>query len=118
MGHDHLVQKIIHSRLESSVDKTNHYLSEDLTFSFSQKVKGILNMLLNFHPFKHNKIRVVLQEDKNRLFILPLVIPIILYFEILLVIGNILTYINPNFLLRLYSMVEQRNDLPNLSLNT
>jgi glycosyltransferase involved in cell wall biosynthesis len=118
MGHDHLVQKIIHSRLESSVDKMNHYLSEDLTFSFSQKVKGILNMLLNFHPFKRDKIRAVLQEDKNRLFILPLVVPIIFYFEILLVIGNILTYVSPNFLLRLYSMVEQRNDLPKLSLNT
>jgi glycosyltransferase involved in cell wall biosynthesis len=112
LGHDYIMQGFIRSRLGTSTDTPP---SEDLDFSVSQTVRGILYVLRNFRPFDSAKIRAVLQEDKTRLFTLPIVIPIILYFELLMVIGRIMTYLHPNFLLRLYAKLEQREDVSNLS---
>jgi hypothetical protein len=109
LGHDYILQGMVRSRLKSGTDDTPSL--EDLSFSVSQTIRGILSTLQNFHPFNHDRIRTVLQEDKTRLFTLPVVIPILFYFEMLMVVGSIVTYLNPSFLLELYARLEHRNDL-------
>jgi glycosyltransferase involved in cell wall biosynthesis len=108
LGHDYLLQQNIRSKLAVGTSAKNcPNMSTEINFTLFEKLKGIANTVLKFQPFNYRKMHAVLVEDKKRLFTLPLVLPILLYFEALLLIGSITTYVNAQFLINLYYKLEE-----------
>jgi glycosyltransferase involved in cell wall biosynthesis len=109
LGHDYLVQNYIRSSIDEGTPlaKVNESL-EDINFTISERFKGIMIVLLKFKPFQYSKMIPVLKENKRQLIFLPLSFLMILYFEILLSIGTIITYFDSKLLLKLYYAREQK----------
>jgi hypothetical protein len=108
MGRDRILMERIKSHLASNPDKKDFpQLTDDLNLTLPQKLTGILSTLKQAKPFNRAKIRSVLQEDKSRSVLLPLTVPIVLWFEFLFIFGSILTYLKPDFLVRLYYKSEE-----------
>jgi glycosyltransferase involved in cell wall biosynthesis len=108
IGHDRVLMERIKQRLTCN-QNSNEYLQstddlkcDDLYWTLPQRFKGILSTLVKTKPFDRAQIRSVIKEDKNRSVLLPLTVPIVLWFEFLLIFGSILTYLKPDLLVRLY----------------
>jgi glycosyltransferase involved in cell wall biosynthesis len=110
MGRDRVLREYIKSILmeNTSMNNLTHLLNK-LNFTLYQKFIGVVSTLIHIRPFHIQKIAAVLREDKSRLFLLPFVIPILLWFELLVTLGCIITYIKPNLLLEIYYDFEQKN---------
>lgn len=109
-GRDRVLREQIKLSLTNSADLKNiAQLTGDYT-TRSQKINGVIRTLWQATPFKKEQIIAVLQEDLRRIFLLPLALPIVIYFEILYTIGSIVTYFQPNLLLNLYKQKENHSN--------
>jgi glycosyltransferase involved in cell wall biosynthesis len=59
---------------------------------------------------KRKQIITVLREEPRRLILLPLAVPIILWFELLFNIGRAITYFQPDLLLKRYQEIESKDN--------
>lgn len=59
-------------------------------------------------PFKPKQVLEVLREEPRRILMLPLAIPIVLWFRVLFVIGQIVTYFQPDLILDRYKNSESK----------
>jgi glycosyltransferase involved in cell wall biosynthesis len=110
MGRDHVLKERIKHLLTENQEKNDYLqLTADLNWTLSQRIKGIISTIMQIKPFDNEKIHAVLQEDKSRSILLPLAVPIVLWFELLFAIGSIITYINRDFLLRIYYKSEENH---------
>jgi glycosyltransferase involved in cell wall biosynthesis len=76
--------------------------------SFIQQVYTFIRRFLQ--PFKPKQVLEVLQEDPRHILMLPLAIPIILWFRLLFIVGQLVTYFRPDLLLKLYKNVENKSE--------
>jgi glycosyltransferase involved in cell wall biosynthesis len=110
MGRDSVLKKRIKYSLPNIQNKHDYFkLTTDLDLTLSQKIKGIISTILHVKPFDLAKIRAVLREDKKRSVLLPLTVPIVLWFEFLFVLGSIVSYLNRDLLVRLYYKIEENH---------
>ena len=101
LGRDGVVGKHIKSSLTENQDLTDFHRVMKNLHPWG-KIRGICSTILRTKPIQLKKIREVLREDKRRLAVLPIVIPLLLWFELLSVIGSVITYIQPDWLLQRY----------------
>ncbi|RAM51571.1 MAG: glycosyltransferase family 2 protein [Hapalosiphonaceae cyanobacterium JJU2] len=101
LGRDHVLAARIKYLLTKNQDN-NDYSQLTADLALPQKIKGIISTIMQIKPFDREKIHAVLQEDKSRSVLLPLAVPIVLWFEFLFVLGSVVTYLKPDLLLRLY----------------
>ena len=73
----------------------------------NQSIKDILTTTFR-SPFKLRMILSVIREKPSRLFLLPLALPFILWFEILRSTGTMITYLKPNWLMETYKQKEEQ----------
>lgn len=109
MGRDQVLRERIKLLLIKNPDMTDYPKScADLNFTLSVKISGIITTIFQIKPFDIDKIRPVLREDKGRLFLFPLAVPIMLWFELLFTIGKIITYLEPDLIIKLYYKSEEK----------
>ncbi len=109
MGRDRVLKKHIKSIVAQNQDMTDFsQLAPVLNLTLTQKFSGIVSTIMQIQPFNLEKMRVVLREDKRRLLLLPLTLPVMLFLEAILTIGSVITYIEPNFLLQHYYKSEEK----------
>ena len=73
--------------------------------SFQDKVLGIISSFLIKAVINPERLKAVLKEDPHRFWLLPLAVPIILWFEFLYRLGRAITYIHPTILMNYYMKV-------------
>jgi hypothetical protein len=76
--------------------------------TFAQQIYTFIRSILK--PFKPKQVLEVFQEDPRRILMLPLAIPIILWFRLLFLVGQIVTYFQPDLLLKLYKNVASKSE--------
>ncbi|ERT04737.1 glycosyl transferase 2 family protein [Lyngbya aestuarii BL J] len=106
-GRDKTLRELIRPRLKAGVDiKDSSQLSTDINYTLEQKARGIARTIIKIKPFRFQKLGSVLSQDSSYLLMLPLALPIVLWFELLFVSGSIISYFNPDLLLKLYQEKE------------
>lgn len=106
MGRDSILRNHLKGVLTENPDKTDFSNYPETKFTAVQRINGIITAILNFKLLKRQQIRAVLKEDPKRRLILPLALFIAIWFELLFLTGKIITYIQPNLVLKLYGGVE------------
>jgi hypothetical protein len=88
-------------------DRTDHsQFPMALSLTPYQKLRSTLSAILRFRPFQRGKIIPVLQDQPSQLLLIPFAMPIMLWFELLYTVGKIITYWQPDWILKRYSQVE------------
>lgn len=112
MGRDLVLKKRIKHLMTNSQNGSDYITQltlDDLGWTLTQKVRGIISTILHAKPFDPAKIKTVLKEDKSRSALLPLTAPIVLWFEFLFIFGCIVSYLNPDLLFKLYYKTEENH---------
>ncbi|KAM3092022.1 glycosyltransferase family A protein [Phormidesmis sp. 146-35] len=99
-GRDSVIRECIKASLTQDSKITN--LSTSFTLSPFERVCGILSSILSIKPLNLPQVRSVLREDKTRILLFPLALPIVLLFEMVFILGKVATYLNFNLILNLY----------------
>ncbi|MEL7039042.1 MAG: glycosyltransferase [Cyanobacteria bacterium J06592_8] len=103
-GRDRVLGKALKQRLKAGVDiKDSSKLSSSIQFSLAQKAYGIAQTLFQFKPIRPRQIRRVISQDSHYLLLIPLALPKMLWFELLYTVGSVITYFQPDILLKLYA---------------
>jgi hypothetical protein len=107
MGRDFVLREHIKSQLAEQSDRTDHsQFPMALSLTPYQKLRSTLSAILRFRPFQRGKIIPVLQDQPSQLLLIPFAMPIMLWFELLYTVGKIITYWQPDWILKRYSQVE------------
>lgn len=103
-GRDRILRKSLQSDLSQNLPFTtkDQLLSTIEKLSLRQKIGGIVSILMQTRLLHLHQIQSVVQEDPRRLLLLPITIPYILWFELLYLSGSLVTYLEPNLILKLY----------------
>ena len=102
LGRDGVIEKYIKSCVTDNKDMMD-CTSIRKNLHPLEKIRGICSTILGAKPFKLQQIRQVLREDRRRLLMLPMAIPLVLWFELLYVIGGVITYLQRDWLLQRYT---------------
>ncbi|MBE7382502.1 MAG: glycosyltransferase family 2 protein [Leptolyngbya sp. SIO1E4] len=106
-GRDRLVREYLLSELEENKEMADcSQLLGDSNFLQNKKFSIFASTIFKAKPFKWKQIRSVLKEDRRRLFLFPLAIPIMLWFELLHTIGIVIAFFQPDLLPKLYYNIE------------
>jgi hypothetical protein len=110
MGHDSVVRerlKLILTDTQDTADDSK--LSPELGRTPYQRIRSRAGKAWwELKQLKKKKIISVLREDPRRLILLPLAVPIILWFQLLFNIGRVITYFQPDLLLKQYKEIETK----------
>jgi glycosyltransferase involved in cell wall biosynthesis len=106
-GRDNLIKEnIVVCLLENpSLTDFTFVLQKFNDLSFQDKVLGIISSFLIKAVINPERLKAVLKEDPHRFWLLPLAVPIILWFEFLYRLGRAITYIHPTILMNYYMKV-------------
>jgi len=110
MGRDRIVRerlKLILTDTQDTADDSK--LSPELGQTPYHRIRSRAGKAWwEFKQLKKKKIISVLREDPRRLILLPLAVPIILWFQLLFNIGRTITYFQPDLLLKQYKEIETK----------
>jgi hypothetical protein len=85
------------------------YETENLSSVELENIYRSLASIAN-QDISPEQVLEVFQEDPRRILMLPLAIPIILWFRLLFLVGQIVTYFQPDLLLKLYKNVASKSE--------
>jgi hypothetical protein len=110
LGHDSVVRERLKLLLTDTQDTTDDSkLSPELAQTPYQRIRSRAGRIWwELKQLKKKRIITVLREDPRRLILLPLAFPIILWFELLFNIGRVITYFQPDLLLKRYQEIESQ----------
>lgn len=102
-GRDRVLRARIKASLTPNSNLTTIPAIAPLPFTPRGRVLGILATLLSVKPFNGNQIRAVFRDNKRHLILFPFAVPILLWFELLFLLGSVITHLRPNLVLDLYN---------------
>jgi len=110
LGYDSVVRERLKLLLTDTQDTTDDSkFSPELGQTPYQRIRSRAGRIWwELKQLKKNQIITVLGEDPRRLILLPLAFPIILWFELLFNIGRVITYFQPDLLLKRYQEIESQ----------
>jgi glycosyltransferase involved in cell wall biosynthesis len=103
MGHDNLVGNRVKRLLGKN--QNNTFLA-DVNQTPAKKFRAFVSKILA--PFKPKQALEVLREDPRRILMLPIAIPIVLWFRLLFSLGRLITYFQSDWLLQRYYQAENK----------
>jgi len=106
-GRDRVLREQIKLGLTKNSDVADYFkLSAALDLTPYQRIRSIASTIWWVKPFNWERISAVLREKPHRLIFFPMVVPIILWLELLYNIGSAVTYFQPDWLLKRYREAE------------
>ncbi len=106
-GRDRVLKNRIKCKLKEGLDLSNAaQLSAHAKPQPGQKLSSFARILMSIKPFRIRQMRRVLSEKSHYLFLFILAVPTILWFELIYILGSLITCFQPDFLLKLYQEKE------------
>lgn len=111
-GRDRVLREFIKRDLTTSEIIKDFKFSDQLNLTLHQKFSMVSQTLRQARVFNLHQVITVLREDPWRIFLVPIALPLMVWFEIVYTLGSAITYFRPNFLLKLYKQVESEMSVP------